>query len=384
MTPRTLAIDALGEQPSQAQVEAFLAAHAFPLVEGDAVTFVYRDGGADEVTLQHWIYALESSQAFERLGETDLWVQVMELPPESRIEYKFGVRKGERWRWVRDPLNERLARDPFGANSVCVTHGYQEPDWAFPEADAHRGEVHHFPLHSDAFGERRDVGLYLPPRFRDSRRYPLLIVHDGADFQRFTELTHVLDALIARLEISPMIVALSDSPDRLKEYGADPRHGDYIAHELLPALERKLPVREGRAFRGLMGASFGAVATLSTAWQHPGVFGRLMLLSGSFAFADIGRHRRSAVFDPVADFMARFRDEPCPGGVAPAEQLFVACGVYESLIYENRSLIPTLQHAGLEVLYREARDGHNWINWRDRLRDGLSWLFPGPLWSVYE
>ena len=23
-------------------------------------------------------------------------------------------------------------------------------------------------------------------------------------------------------------------------------------------------------------------------------------------------------------------------------------------------------------------------NWRDRLREGLSWLFPGPLWMVYE
>jgi hypothetical protein len=23
-------------------------------------------------------------------------------------------------------------------------------------------------------------------------------------------------------------------------------------------------------------------------------------------------------------------------------------------------------------------------NWRDRLRDGLSWLFPGPLLLVYE
>ena len=34
---------------------------------------------------------------------------------------------------------------------------------------------------------------------------------------------------------------------------------------------------------------------------------------------------------------------------------------------------------GMEVRYVEARDGHNWENWRDRLREGLSWLFPGPL-----
>ena len=43
-----------------------------------------------------------------------------------------------------------------------------------------------------------------------------------------------------------------------------------------------------------------------------------------------------------------------------------------------------LQAAEIDVRYIEARDGHNWENWRDRLREGLSWLFPGPLWLVYE
>ncbi len=38
----------------------------------------------------------------------------------------------------------------------------------------------------------------------------------------------------------------------------------------------------------------------------------------------------------------------------------------------------------MQVRFREANDGHNWENWRDRLREGLSWLFPGPLWHVYE
>jgi enterochelin esterase-like enzyme len=58
--------------------------------------------------------------------------------------------------------------------------------------------------------------------------------------------------------------------------------------------------------------------------------------------------------------------------------------MHESLIYENRSLIPMLQTTELELKYVEARDGHNWENWRDRLREGLSWLFPGPLRMVYE
>jgi enterochelin esterase family protein len=58
--------------------------------------------------------------------------------------------------------------------------------------------------------------------------------------------------------------------------------------------------------------------------------------------------------------------------------------LWPSLIYYHRSLVPLLQDAGLQVRSREANDGHNWENWRDRLREGLSFLFPGPLWMVYE
>ena len=86
------------------------------------------------------------------------------------------------------------------------------------------------------------------------------------------------------------------------------------------------------------------------------------------------------MFDPIAQMVNRYRDDP----TRVADRVFVSCGQYESLIYENRSLVPVLQSTGMDVHYVEARDGHNWENWRDQLREGLSWLFPGPLWMVYE
>lgn len=376
----SLAVDELRHGGHDAEaVVGFLRDHEFPLVEGNHVTFAFV-GKADELTLQHFIYGLETSVPFERLGDTDLWLLTLELPPNSRVEYKFGLRRGEHVRWIRDPLNPRLAHDPFGANSVCQTDGYVEPDWAQSHDDVLRGEIVPISIDSERLGGPRAVSVYLPARFRESRRYPLLIVHDGHDFLRFASLQTVLDNLIERLEIAPMIVALTTSPNRLDEYGANRAHADHIVEELMPTLEQRFPLRRGSQHRGLMGASFGGVASLSTAWYHPGVFGRLLLLSGSFAFTDIGPSRRGPAFDPVVDWMGEFREKP--GKMT--DQAFVACGVYESLIYENRSIVPLLQAAGVEVKYQEVRDGHNWENWRDRLRDGLSWLFPGPLWLVYE
>jgi enterochelin esterase family protein len=190
----------------------------------------------------------------------------------------------------------------------------------------------------------------------------------------------VLDNLLHRNEIAPMIVALIVSGQRLREYADDERHARFVAEELVPAVEAAYPVVGAGSGRGLAGASFGAVAALSVAARYPGRFGRLLLESGSFAFTDIGPSRRGPAFEPVVEFVNRFRERP----ERIAERVFVSCGVYESLIYENRSLVPLLQKTGMAVRYVEAWDGHNWENWRDRLREGLSWLFPGPLWMIYE
>jgi enterochelin esterase family protein len=365
--------------PTRAQLRRFLSSHRFPLVEGPFATFVYH-GRADAVRIRHWIYGLPSTRPFQRVEGTKLWYLVEELPEGSRIEYKLEVEADGEVSLVRDPLNPQIARDPFGANSVCQASGYRTPDWTLHDPEARPGELRELQVPSRAFGDDRAVTLYLPARMRPRRRYPLLVVQDGLDYVRFANLKIVLDNLIHRLEIPPLVAALTQSPDRLVEYAADPRHAEFLSGDLVPWLQARFPLQEAPDGRCLLGASFGAVAALSSAWRNPGLFGRLLLQSGSFAFTDIGESERGPAFLPVVEFMNRFR-----GAVGrPAERIFLTCGVYESLIYENRSLVPVLQRSGLAVRYVEARDGHNWENWRDRLREGLSWLFPGPLWMVYE
>ena len=360
--------------------ERLIEEHQFPHNEGRATVFLYR-GTADEVRLRHFIYGLPATLPLERIGDSDLWILQQELPSGSRIEYKFEVVADGADEWVRDPLNPLRARDPYGSNSVLHARGYETPEWVAPDPEARAGEIVPMTIESEAFGEDREVALYLPARLRPTRRYALLVVHDGPDYVRYSSLRTVLDNLIYRQEVASLVVALlSSTPERLVEYAGDERHARFVVDELLPAIEERYSIDPGPEARGLMGASFGAVAALSTAWYHPGVFGRLLLQSGSFAFTDIGPSRRGEVFDPVVAFMNRFRVTPG----RPAERVYVSCGQYESLIYENRSLVPLLQETGMEVRYTEARDGHNWENWRDRLREGLSYLFPGPLWMVYE
>lgn len=361
------------------RIQAFLHGRKFPIVEGTSVTFVWM-GHADSVQLRHWIFGLESSNALTRVPGTDLWYLTLEIPSNSRVEYKYEIHRGGHSGWIEDPLNPNRARDPFGANSVLQSEGYEDPTWTNHDPITRPGAIEPFTFESNALG-RRTGHLYLPARFRRSRQYPLLVVHDGSDYLNYAGMQTVLDNLIHRLEIPDMIVAFTDSPDRLQEYANDERHARYLTEELVPDLAARFPLYDQAQARCIMGASFGAVSALSTAYRYPGFWGRLLVQSGSFAFTDIGkRNRRGPLFDRVVEFVNTYRAQP----KAVSERVFVSCGVYESLIYENRSMVPLLSATGMDVRFVEARDGHNWENWRDRLREGLSWLMPGPLMFIYE
>ena len=350
----------------------------FPVVGDGWALYAYRSH-ADDVRFHHWVSGLPSSQPFTRVPGTDLWTYVGQLQRRARVEYKFEIVAGGHHELVRDPLNPHQARDPFGSNSVVRGPDYHSPDWAHEHPTTRKGTVVDHHLHSSVFGGPRAYSVYRPARFRPERRYPLLIVHDGIDYMQYASLVTVLDNLIHRLEIPPLIAALTQSPDRLNEYGANPAHGRFLTDDLIPDLESRYRLADVDD-RVLLGASFGAVAGLHAAWSHPGAFNKLFLQSGSFAFTDVGSHDLGPVFDPVVEFMNGFRADPG----RPAEKIFLSAGIYESLIYFNRSLLPVLQVTGASVRMVEAADGHNWENWRDHLREGLTWLLPGPQWLIYE
>jgi len=379
---RKLAINRLRERRpiEPAVIDRFLARYQAPIVEGGRCTFLYR-GEADEVHLIHRTVGLPERIGLRRLRGTDLWYVVVELPDRSRFEYQLEVTNGERRERINDPLNPRLAHSPVGSSSVCYARGYEVPSWTRPDPEARPGTLIDLVVPSRALRRDCQLTLYLPARFRRAARYPVLVVHDGGDYLRYAAAKTVLDNLIHRLDMAETVVAFVNPGDRLAEYANSAAHARYLTAELIPRLEAEFPLAGTPSARCLMGASFGAVASLSTAYRYPAYYGSLLLQSGSFVFTDIGNdHGGGPAFEPVVRFVNRYRAAPR----RVADRVFVSCGVYEPLIIRNRSMVPTFEAAGMTVRYVEARDGHNWENWRDRLREGLSWIFPGPQKFFYE
>ena len=168
-----------------------------------------------------------------------------------------------------------------------------------------------------------------------------------------------------------MITVLVQTRNRLAEYPRGRRHARYLVDELLPAIEARFALSQAPLDRVLLGASLGAVVSLATAFRYPGVFGGLILKSGSFILDSAKlADRPHPVFHRVSRLVQALQRRP---GL-PQTRAFVSTGTLEGLAEENRALAEFLRAQGVDVMFQSTWDGHHWHNWRDQLRDGLMWV----------
>jgi enterochelin esterase-like enzyme len=365
--------------PSPEAVDQLLRDHSIPLVEGSTCTFLWR-GEADWVGIEHRIMGVPIPLPLRRMKDTDLWFASVELPRGARIQYRVLVRRGGQAESMNDPLNPRVVSDPVGSQSVLEADGYVTPDWVHPDPAAVSGEIVDLRLRSRALRREARVTVYVPARMRRDRRMPLLVVHDGGDFLNFSSMSTVLDNLMHRRLMADCVVAFTHPGDRLREYAASLAHSRYLTTELVPQLEGTLKLRADPGGRVLMGASFGGVASVAAAVRAPGFYGGLLLESPSLRFTgEPGPHAYGPVFEPVVRFVNKVRARP--GRIV--DRLFMTYGAFEPLAEPDRAMVDVLRQMTGELQVVEAPDGHNWINWRDRLLDGLGWLFPGDSRLIY-
>jgi enterochelin esterase family protein len=147
----------------------------------------------------------------------------------------------------------------------------------------------------------------------------------------------------------------------------------FVTEELLPALEDRYSVAKSPRQRVLMGASLGAVASLSIAARAPRLFGGVVLKSGSFIFDQKLLATRHELFQKISAFIDSLDKQE-----RLLHRAFVSCGRYEGLVDENWRMAAFLRHAGVATRHVESHDAHHWGNWRDQIRAGLRWcLRPG-------
>jgi enterochelin esterase-like enzyme len=250
---------------------------------------------------------------------------------------------------------------------------------------------------SHLLGRNVDVNLLLPSQLK-GQTYPLLLLNDGQDMEAL-KIKSTVQTLVQKSQIPPIIVVGVVAADRLQEYGVASKkdylkrgskaraYSEYISSELLPFLMMKYPIDQNPGNRVIAGCSMGGLSALDIAWNHPDLFKKVGVFSGSFWW----RKRNSdSMF--YSDHRDRIMHQEIRNGKKKENLKFwLQTGTLDEIgdrnkngvidsIDDTKDLIAELIKKGYrpfhDVHYYEMKDGkHNLETWAVAMPVFLKWAF---------
>jgi predicted alpha/beta superfamily hydrolase len=237
-------------------------------------------------------------------------------------------------------------------------------------------------------GNRRDIAVWLPPGYHDSReRYPVFYLQDGQNlFDPATAFAGqdwragaTADEMTAKNEIRPVILVgvYHTGVHRISEYtptrdrrrrkgGKADRYARMLAREIKPFIDREYRTLKGAANAAVGGSSLGALASLMGAMEYPRVFGAAAVISPSVWWDD-----RS-----ILRFVCTHK-----GTARPRIWLDVGTAEGAGVVEDTRALRDALlEHGwrcGADLQYQEIEGApHSETAWGARFGAVLAYLFP--------
>ena len=292
----------------------------------------------------------------------ECWELAFDPPLVCRLEYLLELRyTGGGSKVVTDPANPRLAAGAFGPKSVLEFSGYAPAAWLSAPAD---------PGVTRALDTGTPVAarIWAPAAVSEDEPLPLLVVHDGPEYDALGRLTRYLGAGITGGWLPRLRAALLSPGARNSWYSASPRYARTLADHVLPALTKSLACT---AVIG-MGTSLGGLAMLHAYCGYPDGLDALFLQSGSFFVPRLdSQERRFRYFRRIIDFTASVQAGGLPADPVP---VMMTCGALEENLGNNRLMLAALQSRGYPATLHEVPDLHNYTAWRDAFDPHLTTL----------
>ena len=330
----------------------------------DSTAFIWFYGDAREVFAAGDFNGWNPSETpLLRVPHTGFFWTALSFDPSARVEYKLVV-DGQ---WTLDPANPDTSMGGFGPNSELRMPGYQEPSEIIPWPAVPKGSLDSLVFQSVTLGRPFWVYVYIPAGVPGgSRRLPSITVGDGGDYLRFARIRTVLDNLIGRGHLPPLIGffleprtdPLNDRTNtRMSEYTLNSRFVDFLAGELRDTLLHRYPVSDDPRQTAILGASLGGLLATHTALLHPEVYGLCAAQSPAYQIMN----------DSI--FSIAGASHAAPG------KMYLDTGTLGDAQRQAAKMRAVLATLGWRLRYIEVPEGHNWASWRARLDELLLFLF---------
>lgn len=251
-----------------------------------------------------------------------------------------------------------------------------------------------FQLHSQVSSQflkqKRDVLVWLPPDYdaQQSRRYPVLYMHDGNNvFDRRSsfggqewEVDERAGQLIRQGTIAPVIiVGIYNTADRMQEYtwypdrldgslqgGQGAQYARFVAEELKPLIDKSYRTLPDRKHTSVIGSSLGGLISFYIGAQYPQVFGQVGMMSPSIWWKD----------------RAILRDIP---KLPNSTRIWVDMGTQEGnepevTLQDAKDFVKGLEQAGFKhfdnlAFHIEPGGNHSEQSWAQRIEQPLRFFF---------
>ncbi|MGZ4597276.1 MAG: alpha/beta hydrolase [Actinomycetes bacterium] len=341
-----------------------------PRVDEASITFTFADTRQRLSGVRLWQEVRIPGDRLDFSWTDGLWTLIVDRPDVDRMEYLLELHHSDGGREITtDPANSRRVPTAFGDKSVVELPGYRAPWWLGHEAEPGRTVTLSLParsLRGDVHGR-----LWSPAGVDDAEPLPLLVAHDGPEYDELAGLASYLSAIIADGQVPPLRAALLAPGPRDDWYSANGAYTRALGLAVLPALRTRVATTRVIG----MGASLGALAMLHAQRRHSGLFDALFLQSGSFFHPRYDAHeRRFSYYDRVVGSVdsvlrARGHHDPVP--------TVLTCGAIEENVENNRIMARALAAQGYGAVLHEVRDVHNYVAWRDAFDPHLTGLLRG-------
>lgn len=240
-------------------------------------------------------------------------------------------------------------------------------------------------VQSPALAGRGDLAIFAPPCLTPvDTDVPLIVLLHGVYGSFWNWALNggahdVLANLIARAEISPMVLAMP-SDGLVGEGTAYLDHGSadferWVIDDVPACVAEAVPGVTDRSALMIAGNSMGGFGALRLAARHPG---RVTAVSAHSPITDLDD---LALFT-ADDLGASWEVPPSERSIAAllarqagdVARMHIDCGIHDPLIGSNRRLHEALDRAGLSHSYEEYDGAHDWASWRRRIDIGFRFL----------
>lgn len=349
---------------SRSQLITEYLTHAkVPVVEGNTAYFLYRGQGhaiAVPGELNHWN---PSAALMHRVEGTDLFLRKEKIPMNGRVEYKLWVDST----WILDPLNSLRSVGGLGENSDLWMPEYAPPQDIVENPSVSHGRIDTIWFVSKALNRTHPVFVYVPQGEYKGKELPAVYVLDGGEYLSLGRMNIILDNLISAHRIEPILGVFvdprtdlhnSNTNYRMSDYGASDTFLLFLSQELIPFINKNYTASDSASKRAIIGASMGGLMATYTALKQPEQFVNCAAQSPAYFQAD----------SAIIKFLRT---------VSKADiNAYIGTGTIHDTEIEARLVSNLLEKRGARVHYTEFPEGHNWTNWRARIREILEYFFP--------